>query len=122
MSNGASENREIGFSEIAYVYEQPDRAVAPEADESPESPWSYAVKLGKQPITLSGIEWRILKFLSSRPYHAFTPRRIVEAVTTESQPVTEDSLRGHIASLREKLGFFADYVQTVPYVGYRFKE
>jgi hypothetical protein len=23
--------------------------------------------------------------------------------------------------LRDKLGFFADYIQTVPYIGYRFK-
>ena len=122
MSNGASENRELSFCEVAYVYQEPEGPVAPEAEENPESPWSYAVKLGKKPIVLSGIEWRILKFLSSKPYHAFTPRKIVEAVTTEAQPVTEDTLRGHIATLRDKLGFFADYVQTVPYIGYRFKE
>jgi len=122
MSGGSSENREVGFCEVAYMYQELDGPIAPEQDEKPESPWSYAVKLGKKPIVLSGIEWRILKFLSSKPYHAFTPRRIAEAVTTETQPVTEDALRGHIASLREKLGFFADYVQTVPYIGYRFKE
>jgi DNA-binding winged helix-turn-helix (wHTH) protein len=27
----------------------------------------------------------------------------------------------HITALRDQLGFFRDYVQTVPYMGYRFK-
>ena len=35
--------------------------------------------------------------------------------------MTEQALDEHIASLREKLGLFSDYVQSVPYVGYRFK-
>lgn len=122
MGNGASENREIGFCEEAYVYQEPETQIAAQEEENPESPWSYAVKRGKKPVSLSGIEWRILKLLASKPYHAFTPRRIAAAVTTENQPVTEESLRSHISSLREKLGFFADYVQTVPYIGYRFRE
>jgi len=79
------------------------------------------MRRGKKPFKLSGVEWRILKFLSSKPYHAFTPRCIAAAVTTESQPVTEDTLRSHITTLREKLGLFADYVQSVPCIGYRFK-
>jgi DNA-binding response OmpR family regulator len=122
MSNSASENREIGFCDEMYVYQEPEGEITAQQDESPESPWSYAVKRGKKPISLTGIEWRILKLLASRPYHAFTSRHIVAAVNTDNQPVTEESLRGHIASLREKLGFFADYVQTVPYIGYRFRE
>jgi DNA-binding response OmpR family regulator len=122
MSNGASENREIGFCDEMYVYQEPEAEISAQQDETPESPWSYSVKRGKKPISLTGIEWRILKLLASRPYHAFTPRHIADAVTTDSHPVTEESLRSHILSLREKLGFFADYVQTVPYIGYRFRE
>jgi DNA-binding winged helix-turn-helix (wHTH) protein len=33
----------------------------------------------------------------------------------------EEDIDQHIASLRNQLGFFHDFVQTVPYVGYRFK-
>jgi DNA-binding response OmpR family regulator len=123
MSNGASENREIGFhDETTYLVQEPEDQIEAREDVNPESPWSYAVKRGKKPISLTGIEWRILKLLASRPYHAFTPRHIAAAVTTDAQPVTEESLRTHITTLREKLGFFADYVQTVPYIGYRFRE
>jgi DNA-binding response OmpR family regulator len=122
MSNGASENREIGFCEETYGGQTPQAEISAQRDETPESPWSYAIKRGKQPISLSGVEWRILQLLASRPYHAFTTRHIADAVTTDSHPVTEESLRGHILCLREKLGCFADYVQTVPYIGYRFRE
>ena len=122
MSSGASESREIGFCEETYVDPAAEEEISAQRDAPPESPWSYSVKRGKKPISLNGIEWRILKLLASRPYHAFTPRHIADAVTTDSHPVTEESLRSHILSLREKLGFFADYVQTVPYIGYRFRE
>ena len=86
-----------------------------------EPPAYYLFNLGRVPVVLNGVEFRILRFLASRPYYPFTRRKIVEAVSTESSPVTEDSLRLHIRSLRSKLGMFRDYVQTVPFIGYRFK-
>jgi DNA-binding response OmpR family regulator len=107
--------------DVSQFYQKPVEQRPTVREESVPSPWSYRVKRGLDPISLDDIEYRILKFLSSKPYHAFTPRRIAEAVTTDRLPVTEESLRGHIASLRAKLGFYADYVQTVPYIGYRFK-
>jgi len=82
----------------------------------------YLVELSGQAISLEYLEYRILQFLAARPYKAFTRRQIVDAVRTETHPVTEASLDQHIMSLREKLGLFSDYVQSVPYIGYRFKE
>lgn len=81
----------------------------------------YLVEISGQPINLDFVEFRILMFLSRSPYRAFTRKQIVAAVSTEAQPVTEEQLGGHINSLRGKLGLFSDYVQTVPYIGYRFK-
>lgn len=121
MSNGSSESREIGFCDAVSLEQQPDAPLAPRRQIRADSPWSYEMRRGMRPFKLNGVEWRILKFLSSKPYHAFTPRCIAAAVTTESQPVTEDTLRSHITTLRAKLGLFADYVQSVPYIGYRFK-
>jgi DNA-binding response OmpR family regulator len=60
--------------------------------------------------------------LAGRPYHAFTRRSIAQAVSTNRYPVEEESVDAHIASLIDQLGAFHDYVQAVPYVGYRFKE
>jgi DNA-binding response OmpR family regulator len=67
------------------------------------------------------MEFRILLFLASRPYHAFSRRSIADAVSAEQDPVEEESIGRHIASLLDQLGVFHDYVQSVPYIGYRFK-
>jgi DNA-binding response OmpR family regulator len=82
---------------------------------------SYRFALGHEPIELGNVEFRILLFLASRPYHAFTRRNIANAVRSEESPVEEDAVDRHIASLLEQLGVFHDYVQAVPYIGYRFK-
>ena len=77
--------------------------------------------IGRAPIYLDLVESRILRFLASRPYRPLTRQRIADAVSTESHPVTEESVDRHVRSLRHQLGFFHDYVQTVRYIGYRFK-
>lgn len=85
------------------------------------SRYSYEMKLGRETIKLDPVAFRILRFLASRPYRAFTRRRIAEAVSTPLHPVAPETLDRHIARLRYALGFFHDYVQTVPYIGYRFR-
>lgn len=81
----------------------------------------FSFRLGRQPIALSLIEYRIIQFLSLKPYKPFTPAEITAAVHTDANPVTVDALPEHIRTLRQKLGLFSDYVQSVPYIGYRFK-
>lgn len=93
----------------------------PDDQEAVVGPWSYLAKVGRGTIRISSIEYRILMFLASRPYRAFSRRRIAEAVSTESQPVTADKLSQYIVSLRRQLGFYGDLIQSVPYIGYRFK-
>ena len=70
-------------------------------------------------------EYRFLLFLASRPYHAFSIKQILAAVnegpSPPDPPITESSLRDLVRRLRDKLGFFWDFVQPVPYIGYRFK-
>ncbi len=83
--------------------------------------WSYRMKLGRETIWLDPIEYRIMAFLAEKPYYAYTPERITAAVNTARHPVTVETLDNHISSLRDKLGFFRDYIQSVPYIGYRFK-
>jgi DNA-binding response OmpR family regulator len=83
-------------------------------------PWSSAAKRGLGILRLTLIEFRILRFLSSRPNRAFTRRKIAEAVSTRRHGVTAESLAGHVHSLRRQLGFYSDYIQAVPYIGYRF--
>ena len=83
----------------------------------------FQIVLHGQPINLEPIEYRLVLFLSSRPYHAFTKREIFEGIKNffDVDLVSEDNISTHIQSLRDKLGFFRDFVQTVPHIGYRFK-
>jgi len=84
-------------------------------------PWSYQAKTGRGTLRLPTVEYRILQFLASRPNQAFTRDRIVAAVSTTRHLVTVETLGRYIHSLRAHLGFFSDYIQSVPYIGYRFK-
>jgi DNA-binding response OmpR family regulator len=84
-------------------------------------PTSFRQALDDEPVRVDAVEFKIMLFLASWPYHAFTRRQIAEAVSTKDRQVSEIAVDEYIASLREQLGVFHDYVQTVPHVGYRFK-
>jgi DNA-binding response OmpR family regulator len=90
-------------------------------EETELPPPFYRVALGQVPLQLGDLEFRLLMLLASKPYRPFSRHFIAAAVTTRRRPVAEDEVDQHIATLREQLGFFRDYVQTVPYLGYRFK-
>ncbi len=112
---GFSDEEEIrSWREERQRHRRKDRRVTPRA--------GYLIELSGEPISLDLVEYRLLQFLSSHPYKAFTRRRIASAITSEDFLVTEETLDRHVMSLRDKLGLFSDYVQTVPYIGYRFKE
>jgi two-component system phosphate regulon response regulator PhoB len=82
---------------------------------------AYRVKMGCDPIWLRTIEYRILTFLSAHPYRAYTRRRIATAVSSQRYPLSEETVDYYIACLRNQLGFFGNYIQSVKYIGYRFK-
>ena len=120
MSSGFQDSFEKRENELQLERDRKlhrDRTV----DEKALRKGDYLFRLGRKPIHLSIVEFKIVQFLSDRPYHAFRRREIVAAVTSDSHPVTEETLDEHIRTLRDKLGLFSDYIQTVPYIGYRFK-
>jgi DNA-binding response OmpR family regulator len=92
---------------------QPDRGHNPR--------YSYQRKLGRETIRLDPIAFRLFSFLAARPYRAYSRRRLAQAISTPRQPVAEEALDRHVLRLRSALGFFGNYIQTVPYIGYRFK-
>jgi len=92
-----------------------------ESDQETVGPWSYAAKRGRGTLRLALIEYRILSFLAARPNQALTRERIASAVSTARHRVTAESLGRYIHSLRGQLGFYSDYIQSVPYIGYRFR-
>ncbi len=91
------------------------------SEEEIVDPWSYPARIGQGTLRLPIVEYRILRFLASRPNQAISRNRIVAAVSTRRHSVTVESLTRFINSLRDHLGFYSDYIQSVPYIGYRFK-
>ena len=92
-----------------------------EIDENVVDAPRFLFRLGRVPVSLDYVEYQIIRFLSNKPYKAFKREQIILAVTSEEHPVDDSNLDQHIRSLRGKLGLFSDYVQTVPYIGFRFK-
>ena len=115
------ENPDTALALVWHACQPVERRRAPDQDRQAGVSAAFRLKMGRDPIWLDRIEYAILTFLAARPYRAYTRRRIADAISTRRQPIAEDALDHHIASLRDKLGFFRDYIQSVPYIGYRFK-
>jgi DNA-binding response OmpR family regulator len=112
---------DLTIIDVATLLQEAARQTWPVHEYHPERPTSYRLALGRETIQLGIVEFRILLFLATKPYHAFTRRSIADAVSTEQNPGVEDTVDQHVASLLDQLGVFHDYVQSVPYIGYRFK-
>jgi DNA-binding response OmpR family regulator len=118
-----SDSRELIPGDDHHIWEAVDD---PGHDEtiSVHPPTSYRHAFGDKPIRLGVVEFHILLFLAQRPYHAFTRRQIADALSTGTPTalyVEESTIDAHVATLRNQLGVLGDFVQTVPYVGYRYK-
>ena len=75
-----------------------------------------------EPIKLTYTEFQILHLLARRPGWAFSRYQIVNAVRGEASIVTDRSVDVQIVGLRKKLGPYAEYIETLRNVGYRFKD
>src|SRR5215212_8857229 len=118
-NNRLPKTEKVEIRDFTTLVEQAPRQIWPVKEN--QAPTSYRLALGQETVQLGIVEFRILLFLAGRPYHAFTRRNIADAVSSEQNPVTEDMVDRHVASLLDQLGVFHDYVQSVPYIGYRFK-
>ena len=113
---------EAGTAKYAPLEErQKTRRRARQKDSTPEEKLPHQIVLQGLPINLDPIEYRIVTFLAGKPYHAFKPEEIVQHVNEKEALIDLNVLPQHIQSLRAKMGFFRDYIQSVPYIGYRFK-
>jgi DNA-binding response OmpR family regulator len=116
-----SKTDDVAITDLTKLLQEAPRQIWPVKEQQAEHVASYRLALGNETIQLGIVEFRILLFLAGRPYHAFTRRNIADAVSSERDPVEENTVDRHVASLLDQLGLFHDYVQSVPYIGYRFK-
>ena len=82
----------------------------------------YRATLDAEDLGLTLTEFELLRYLVRHPRKAFTRQQLLETIWKDAMMVTERTVDAHIKNLREKLGDFAQHIQTVRGVGYRFVE
>ncbi|MDZ4699498.1 MAG: response regulator transcription factor [Rhodothermales bacterium] len=82
----------------------------------------YRATIDSKDLGLTLTEFELLRYLVRHPRKAFTRQQLLETIWKDAMMVTERTVDAHIKNLREKLGGFAQHIQTVRGVGYRFVE
>jgi two-component system, OmpR family, phosphate regulon response regulator PhoB len=73
-------------------------------------------------IDLTPSEFRLLETLMRQPGRAFDRSELIDTALGADTLVLERTIDVHIRALRKKLGRFADRIETVRGIGYRFSE
>ncbi len=82
----------------------------------------HRVSINDKLLDLTPSEFRLLDALIRQPGRAFSRGELIDAALGENTVVLERTIDVHVRSLRKKLEEYADLVETVRGVGYRFRE
>lgn len=83
---------------------------------------AHSAVLRGEPLKLTPGEFKILVLLAANRGRVFARQRILDAVLSDDEKsVTERTIDVQIATLRRKLGTWADHIETIRGVGYRVK-
>ncbi len=81
----------------------------------------HEVRLSSNVLALTATEFNLLSCLASRPGRVFTRDELLNRVWNDEALVVDRTVDVHMASLRKKLGKYADWLETVRGFGYRFQ-
>lgn len=82
----------------------------------------FLVTIDEQPVDLSKTEFWILHLLASNKGKVFSRSKILDKVWGDNVYVTERTVDVHLLKIRKKLKNYAEYIETIKGIGYRFKE
>ena len=82
----------------------------------------YTVILNGKHLVLPKKEFEILAYLASNPGRVFHRDKILSDIWGSDVYVVERTIDVHVRKIREKLGSYADLIETIKGVGYRFKD
>ena len=82
----------------------------------------HTVTVDGQLIKLTATEFKLLYQLASHPGRAYTREQLLNRVVGDGVVVVDRNIDVHIRAVRKKIGSYADHIQTVRGVGYRFAE
>jgi DNA-binding response OmpR family regulator len=75
-----------------------------------------------KPVILTATEFRILRFMASRPGRVLKRDEIIDAALGRDTAVFDRTIDVHITAIRRKLGRGGDQIETVRGFGYKFRE
>jgi two-component system alkaline phosphatase synthesis response regulator PhoP len=110
----------------AALRKQRSQSIAPEMDvlsieDLHINVTSYAASIGQRKLIMPRKEFETLVFLVRNRGRVLSRETILNAVWGENVHVVDRTVDVHIRKIREKLGSYAEYIETVAGVGYRFK-
>lgn len=85
-------------------------------------PTKFQVKVGKEEVRLTAIEFKLLQHLLSNKGRVCTRDILLDRVWGYDAALTTRTVDTHIKRLRSKLGKAGDYIETIRGIGYRFLE
>lgn len=89
------------------------------------NPSTYEVTYDQQPLLLTPKEFAVLELLVSNGRRVLSRPGIIERIWSLEDPPTEEAVKTHIRTLRQKLraaGAPDDLIETVHGLGYRMKQ
>ncbi len=81
----------------------------------------HSVLVNRREIFFPKKEFDILTYLATYQDQVITRERLLNAIWGENVYVIDRTIDVHIRKIREKLGEFADYIETIKGVGYRMR-
>jgi len=83
---------------------------------------NYSVTVSNKEVAFPKKEFETLVYLVRHRGRVITRQALLDAIWGENVYVVDRTVDVHIRKIREKLGKYGDYIETVKGVGYRFKE
>ncbi len=85
-------------------------------------PARHEVSVDDEPVRFTATEFRLLKFLASRPGRVYERDVLLRRVLGDDAIRVDRNIDVHIRAIRKKLGPHRDLIETVRGVGYKFRD
>ncbi len=82
----------------------------------------HEVTYAGQPVALTATEFRILRFLASRPGRVVSREDIIDSALGREAAIFDRTIDVHVTALRKKLGSGGVQIETVRGFGYKFRD
>ncbi len=82
---------------------------------------NYTLKIDGKESFMPKKEFELLAFLASNRGRVFSRETLLSRIWGESVYVIDRTVDVHISKIRDKIGRYADFLETVKGVGYRFR-